>query len=126
MNDLIQRIVNAMIRQEGMPKDYPNPGNLRAAPWLKTPAIEKGFWSPFTRAEGIAGLAHVLALHIAQGNTLADFIAGHPGIYAGFAPGSDHNDPETYIKDVKLWAGIEDENVPMMNYIEEENETKTT
>lgn len=117
MNDLIQRIVNAMIRQEGMPQNYANPGNLRGAPWLTAPLIQKGFWKPVSRVVGVAGLAHLVALHIAQGNSLTDFIAGHPGVYAGFAPGLDHNDPDTYIAHVKLWAEIPDVNLPMWNFI---------
>src|ERR1019366_2897499 len=44
MTDLIQRIVNAIIRQEGMAADYTNPGNLRGAPWRTDPLIQKAFW----------------------------------------------------------------------------------
>ncbi len=117
MNDLIQRIVNAIIRQEGMKPDYVNPGNLRGAPWLTAPLIINNFWRPVSRNVGVAGLAHLVALHVAQGNTLTDFIAGHPGVYAGFAPGADKNDPATYIANVKLWAKIPDENIPMWNLI---------
>jgi hypothetical protein len=119
MNDLIQRIVNAVIRQEGMTPDFPNPGNLRGAPWLTAPLIIGGFWRPVSRAMGIAGLAHLVALHIAEGNTLADFIAGHPGIYAGFAPGGDHNDPVAYVANVKNWAEIPSENEPLWNFIQD-------
>ena len=120
MNDLLQRIVNAIIRQEGMPADYPNPGNLRAAPWATDPLIHNGFWRPTTRAEGVAGLAHLVALHTAEGNSLSDFIAGHPGVYAGFAPGSDGNKPAVYIANVKAWAAIPDETVPLWNFIQDE------
>ena len=117
MNDLVQRIVNAMIRQEGMSADYANPMNLRGAPWLSAPLIQNGFWKPVSRAVGVAGGAHLVALHIAQGNSLTDFIAGHPGVYAGFAPGADNNNTVTYIADVKQWAGIPDETLPLWNYI---------
>ena len=118
MTDLIQRIVTAIIRQEGEPETAHNPGNLRGAPWLPGPQPMKGgFWYPPTRAEGVAGLAHLVALHIAQGNTLADFIAGHPGVYAGFAPGSDHNNTLAYIGNVKEWAEIPDEDTPLWSYI---------
>ncbi len=119
MNDLIQRIVNAMIRQEGMPSNYANPLNCRAAPWLSAPLIQNGFWKPVSRAVGIAGGAHVVALHISQGNSLTDFIAGHPGVYGGFAPGSDHNDPATYIKNVSEWAEVPDVLLPLWNFIEQ-------
>ncbi len=113
MNDLIQRIVNAIIQQEGMPADYRNPGNLRNAPWLTTPVLIHGFWQPANRGVGVAGLAHLVALHIAQINTLRDFIAGHPGVYAGFAPGADHNKPDVYIDNVMNWASIPGRDVPL-------------
>lgn len=117
MNDLIQRIVNAIIRQEGMPEDYHNPGNLRGAPWLTAIQLKNGFWQPSSRNEGMAGLAHLVALHIAQGNCLVDFIAGHPGIYAGFAPGADRNNDIVYIRDVKEWASISNETKPLWDYL---------
>ena len=118
MNDLIQRIVNAIIRQEGEPVTAFNPGNLRGAPWLTDPNIAGGFWVPSSRAEGVAGLAHLVALHIAEGNTLRDFIAGEPGVYGGFAPGSDGNKPDTYIADVMQWADIDDQDAPLSLYVE--------
>jgi hypothetical protein len=117
MNDLIQRIVNAIIRQEGMGPQWANPGNLRGAPWLTNPIIFNGFWVPISRAQGVAGLAHLLALHVAEGNTLNDFIAGHPGVYAGFAPGADGNKPTVYIANVMNWASIPDEDVALWNYL---------
>jgi hypothetical protein len=118
MNDLIERLVNAMIRQEGMSADYANPGNLRGAPWLSAPLIQNGFWKPLSRSVGVAGLAHLVALHIAQGNSLTDFIAGHPGVYAGFAPGADNNNTVAYITDVQNWADIDSVTLPLWNFIE--------
>ncbi len=118
MNDLIQRLVNAFVREEGEPWDAVNPGNLRGAPWLKNPVIDqRGFWAPASRQIGLFGLAHLITLHGAEGNTLTDFIAGHPGIYAGFAPGADGNKPEIYIANVMAWASIPDANVPLWNFI---------
>jgi len=117
MNDLIQRIVNAMIRQEGEPIVALNPGNLRGAPWVLNPKIEHGFWVPVSRESGVAGLAHVVALHVAQGNSLTDFIAGHPGVYAGFAPGADNNNPVAYVAHVSEWADIPDVTQPLWNYL---------
>ncbi len=111
MNDLIQRIVNAIIRQEGMPLDYKNPGNLRRAPWLVNPSIENNFWIPNSRSEGVAGAAHVVALHIAEGNTLVQLISI-------WAPASDNNNTANYIQNVKEWAQIPDESVPLYSYIE--------
>jgi len=111
MNDLIERLVNAIIRQEGMQSDYPNPGNLRRAPWLPSPVIEHNFWKPVSRAQGVAGAAHVVALHVAEGNTLAQLISI-------WAPASDNNNTKAYIQNVKTWAAIPDEDVPLWNFIE--------
>lgn len=105
MNDLIQRITLAIFRQEGMSPTYANPGNLRAAPWLTKPTITKGFWRPTSRAQGMAGAAHVVALHIARGESLAQLISS-------WAPPSE-NDTARYMANVKEWARISDEKVPL-------------
>jgi hypothetical protein len=118
MNDLIARLVNAIFRQEGMPVDYTNPGNLRFAPWFQNAAYpngeqlkyHNGFWKPRTRAEGVAGAAHVVALHIAQGNSLRKLISI-------WAPASDGNATETYIQNVATWAEIQNIDIPLWNYI---------
>jgi hypothetical protein len=110
VNDLIQRIVNAIIRQEGMSPDNTNPGNLRAAPWFLTQVIENGYWKPPSRQAGVAGCAHQVALNIARGYTLTQLISA-------WAPPSDGNATATYIQNVKSWANIPNENEPLWNYI---------
>lgn len=117
MNDLLQRIVNAIIRQEGASNTAFNPGNLRGAPWLTSPVIADGFWLPLSRPMGVAGLAHLVALHVAEGNNLTDFIAGHPGVYGGFAPGADGNNDAVYISDVMSWASIPDAMEPLWSFL---------
>lgn len=109
MTNLIQRITEAIFRQEGMPVDYPNPGNLRAAPWLTNPTIENGFWMPASRSEGMAGAAHVVALHVAEGDSLRKLIYR-------WAPPTD-NQTETYLANVAEWATIPDVDAPMWNYL---------
>ena len=111
VNDLIERIVNAIIRQEGEPATALNPGNLRAAPWLNRPIISGGFWVPVNRAAGVAGIAHVVALHIAEGNSLSQLIAI-------WAPASDGNDVAAYIANVKDWANIPDETAALWSYLD--------
>ena len=115
LNDLIQRIVNAILKQEGMAPDHHNPGNLRGAPWLHGTEyniipVQGGFWLPTSRAQGVAGAAHVVALHIAQGNSLRKLISI-------WAPPSDNNNTEAYIAHIKEWAAIPDENTPLWDYI---------
>lgn len=129
MNDLIQRLTNAIFRQEGMGPEYRNPGNLRDCPWFprvvsgnprqypgdgssvtEYVAYASGFWVPRSRAEGVAGAAHVISLHIAQGDSLRKLISI-------WAPPSDGNDTEIYIKHVAEWANIPNTELALWNYI---------
>jgi len=110
VNDLIQRITNAIIRQEGAPIVALNPGNLRGAPWMSSPPIKNGFWVPPSREAGIAGIAHVVALRIAMGQSLTQLISA-------WAPPSDHNDTAAYIANVKSWCSIPDETKPLWDFL---------
>jgi len=141
MSDLISRITNAIFRQEGESSTMPNPGNLRDAPWFPkglqgrryypvdpntaniVPEFLKysssgGFWVPRSRAEGIAGAAHVVALHIAKGESLRELISS-------WAPPSE-NQTEIYIKNVAAWAGIPNTNLPLWCYIENDGPSQTS
>ena len=109
MTDLIQRLVESILRQEGMGPGAVNPGNLRCAPWKINPVIRGGFWQPSCRAEGLAGVAHCVALRIAEGQSLAQLISA-------WAPASENN-TAAYLKNVKSWAGIQSENQPLWDYL---------
>lgn len=127
MNDLVQRIFNAIIKQEGMPADWTNPGNCRDCPWFLAVAgmpraarlypdgtlvtFANGFWIPRTRGEGIAGGSHVVNLRIAEGQSLVELITA-------WAPPGDSNNTAAYIAHVKKWARIPNKNVPLWNFIE--------
>lgn len=82
-------------------RQYPDGGFVEYA---------NGFWVPRTRAEGVAGAIHCVALRIAEGQSLAQLITG-------WAPPSENKTAE-YIAHVKEWAGIPDETVPLWNFIE--------
>jgi hypothetical protein len=111
MTNLIQRITNAIFRQEGASGTSLNPGNLRDAPWLNNPVIDSnGFWVPVNRHAGVAGAAHVVALRIAEGQSLTELITA-------WAPPSDGNDTAAYIQNVKEWADIPNEFVPLWKFI---------
>jgi len=110
VNDLLQRLVNAIIRQEGMKPDYPNPGNLRGAPWIQNPPIENGFWRPVSRAQGVAGVAHVVALRVAEGQSLRQLISA-------WAPPSDGNDTSAYIAHMQEWADIPNADAPLLTLL---------
>lgn len=111
MTTIIERITEAIFRQEGHDPEFKNPGSLRGAPWLTHPIIENGFWVPFTRSQGVAGAAHVVALRIAMGQSLRQLISA-------YAPPGDHNNTEAYIKNVSEWADIPNVDVPLWSYIE--------
>lgn len=108
--NLIGEIVTAIMKQEGASLTSNNPGNIRAAPWLVNPIIKNNFWQPRTRNEGIAGIYHIVALHIARGESLTQIIYS-------WAPPSDNNPTAKYLANVKQWAKIPDEHVALWNYL---------
>lgn len=110
MENLIERVTEAIFRQEGMGPIYKNPGNLRGAPWFTNPEITNGFWQPLSRAQGVAGAAHVVALHVAKGDSLRKLLSG-------WAPPVE-NDTEAYIKNVAQWAAIPNVDVPLWSLLE--------
>lgn len=110
MKDLLYKICSAIARQEGGGPSALNPGNLRSAPWLPSPVIQNGFWKPTSRAQGIAGMYHQVALDISRGATLRKLISK-------WAPPAE-NQTEAYIKNVKSWTGILDENQPLQELLE--------
>lgn len=114
MQDLINKIAAGIFRMEGRPLDHHNPGNLRLAPWLPkgTWGIDKyGFWVPSSRAQGVAGAIHVIALRIAMGQSLRELLGA-------YAPSSDGNNTEAYIKAMLEWTGIPSDTEPLWNYLE--------
>ena len=133
MTDLIQRLTLAIFRQEGNGPTHPNPGNLRDCPWFVgqppvrmandklvsrrkypdgSPVLYNGnFWIPQSRAQGEAGAFHVVALRVAMGQSLTQFISA-------WAPPSE-NDTAKYIANVKAWAAIQDASAPLWDYLME-------
>lgn len=115
MNDFLFKLCGAIATAEGffvvgsLPQRNNNPGDLRAAPWLKNPTIEHGFWKAGSVQEGIAGLYHQVALNVARGQSLRQMITA-------YAPSADGNDTENYIKETSRRVGIDPE-VPMWNYL---------
>lgn len=108
MTDLLYRLCSAIATQEGRFTSN-DPGDLRAAPWLHDANIKGGFWVPVSRAQGISGMYHQVALNIARGDSLRTLITK-------WAPPTE-NDTEAYIKHVKAWAGITDENQPLQEFL---------
>jgi hypothetical protein len=136
LGSLLDSLCSAIIREEGRPVDDTNPGDLRDCPWLSRDGSFEGadaflafrvypggakvaykrlasglFWNPRTRAEGLAGLYHVAALHVAELNDLKTFVWI-------FAPPSENNST-VYLQNVMEWTGIEDSSVPLYQLVKE-------
>jgi hypothetical protein len=139
--EIVLRITQAIIRQEGEPITALNPGNLRDCPWcqlkpmgwLGSPptvgsplarvysdgspveyGIKSGsgrFWIPRSRAEGIFGIIHVVSLHVVEGDNLRKLIER-------WAPPSDDNATAAYIANVAEWAGVPEPDAPLMRFLD--------
>jgi hypothetical protein len=88
-----------------------NPGNLRAGPG-QTGTDANGYAIFPDAATGYAALDNQIDLNINRGLTLNQFFAGEPGVYAGYAPSADSNNPTQYAATVAGWMGI-DPTVPL-------------
>ncbi len=88
-----------------------NPGNLRAGPGA-TGVDSRGIAIFPDYATGEAALQHQVDLNISRGLTLDEFFGGKPGVYAGYAPAADSNNPNQYAATVAGWVGI-DPNTPL-------------
>lgn len=79
-----------------------NPGNLRS--WGSRP-VQQGFAVFPTITAGWLAMMSQLALNISRNLTLMEMIGGKPGVYGGWAPASDNNNPQAYaslVRDVVL------------------------
>ncbi len=118
MINFINKLASAIATQEGffvsgsLPNRTNNPGDLRAAPWLVKPKIEKGYWHPASQEEGLAGLYHNILLNIARGQNLRQLIYR-------WAPPEDKNDTEKYIKAVMKMCEISSDTEPLWNYLDQ-------
>jgi hypothetical protein len=88
-----------------------NPGNLRAGPG-SVGLDSRGFAIFPDPATGWAALDHQVDLNIGRGLSLQEFFGGKPGVYAGYAPAADANNPAGYAATVGGWLGI-DPTVPL-------------
>ena len=88
-----------------------NPGNLRAGPG-QVGTDSRGFAIFPDYATGEAALERQVDLNIGRGLSLQEFFAGKPGVYPGYAPAADSNNPAGYASTVAGWLGI-DPTVPL-------------
>lgn len=81
-----------------------NPGNLRS--WGSRPIIG-GFAQFETPEAGWAALIRQVQLNVGKGLTLEEFFGGKPGVYSGYAPSSDGNQPKQYAAFVAGRTGVD-------------------
>lgn len=88
-----------------------NPGILRAGQGQI--GTDAGGYAIFPDYQtGFNALEHQIDLNVSRGLSLDEFFGGKPGIYAGYAPSGDSNDPGKYSQVVAGWLGI-DPNTPL-------------
>lgn len=92
-----------------------NPGNLRAGTG-QIGTDSHGFAIFPDVATGYAALDHQIDLNVSKGLTLDQFFGGLPGVYPGYAPAADSNDPGKYSQTVAGWLGI-DPNTPLTDVL---------
>lgn len=147
MTNVIERVVNAIMRMEGRPADDPNPGDVRDPVWFPgvAPLVTDvgGVFQVLSRRKYFNGSQVVYRLQVSTREPIwvprsrvegeagivhlvclhmaeGDSLAGFLGgsnHYVGYAPAADKNKPSTYIANVKLWAEIPDENAPLASYL---------
>lgn len=81
-----------------------NPGNLRS--WGSYP-VQNGYVVFPDAQTGWSALNRQVQLNIERGLTLQEFFGGKPGVYPGYSPGSDGNDPRGYAQYVAGQTGID-------------------
>jgi hypothetical protein len=114
-SSLVDAIAQAIYQMEGngpntIATRNNNPGNLRSGPGQ---IGTNGGYAVFPdMATGFAALDNQIQLNIDRGLTLQEFFGGKPGVYAGYAPAADSNQPTTYANFVAGQVGI-DANTPL-------------
>jgi hypothetical protein len=114
----VQAMADAIARQEGYGApnsactSINNPGCLRAGPGqIGTSA--QGFAIFPDSATGYAALDSQIQYNINLGLNMQQFFGGKPGVYPGYAPSADSNNPTSYAANVSSWTGVNDVNTPL-------------
>lgn len=108
--NLVDSLAGAIAKFEGFYKTGSlaqrnnNPGNLRT--WGSTPT--SGGYAVFpTLDAGWAALKRQIQINIDRGLTMYEFFAGKSGVYPGYAPAADSNEPYHYARTVASWIGVD-------------------
>lgn len=106
---LVEDLAQAIARYEGFydPQNIAarnhNPGNLRS--WGNYPVVN-GYVQFPDDATGWAALRRQVSLNVGRGLNLYEFFGGKPGVYSGYSPAADRNNPTKYADTVAGWLGI--------------------
>lgn len=119
LGDIVSDLAAAIQRFEGWAPGSVsfrnnNPGNLRAGPG-QVGTDSQGYAIFPDYATGWAALQNQVQTNISRGLTLNEFFAGVPGVYPGYAPATDRNNPAQYAATVAGWVGISPD-VPLASY----------
>jgi len=91
-----------------------NPGNLRS--WGRHPIVG-GYVAFPTPKVGWSALKVQIEKNIQRGLTMDEFFAGKAGVYAGYAPGADQNDPKGYAAFVAKQCKVPALDVPLSRFL---------
>lgn len=100
---IIDSIAAGIERQEGVGCRNNNPGALRT--WGSLPT-SGGFAVFPTCEDGRAALRQQVQRNIDRSLTLQEFFGGKAGVYPGYAPAADNNQPNIYASHISDWTGI--------------------
>jgi hypothetical protein len=109
MSTLVLAIAQAIAQEEGfntpgsIAQRNHNPGNLRS--WGSY-AVASGYAQFPDVQTGWNALYSQIQTNIGRNLTLNEFFAGKPGVYAGYSPSSDNNQPIAYAAIVGSQVGI--------------------
>lgn len=107
---IVREMAAAIARYEAGSKraaisiSHNNPGNLRT--WGDYPVVN-GFVKFPDWATGMQALREQVERNIERGLTPREFFAGKQGVYPGYAPRKDGNDPDAYASTVSKWLKID-------------------
>lgn len=110
--ELVEGIAQGIATMEGyysigsLSQRQNNPGNLRS--WGKVP-VKNGYCFFFSADEGWRALRTQVEKNVNRGLTLQEFFGGKPGVYGGYSPAADKNNPHGYAQFVAGKVGIPDD-----------------
>lgn len=114
----VQSMAQAIAQQEGYGAPNSactainNPGCLRAGPG-QTGTSAQGFAIFPDASTGWNALDSQIQYNIGLGLNMQQFFGGQPGVYPGYAPSADANNPTAYASNIATWTGVNDTTTPL-------------